>query len=326
MRHLLVGVAVLVGLVQNGSTAEVIFDSAGFESEVSGQPPSGWMPFRNSSPLVNVAERGAGGSKLCIRGVRSNSGGLTALSRSFNEPRQRVMIEFSFAFFANAGRSLNVWTHEPGGKDASQLNLCIQNGALMQYDGRVGAWEEITRRIVPTSDPGNPVWHRLRAIVDAEAGGIDYWVSKPNSLDLPDQPVTRHGYRTKLPIGAIDLVSGHRIAQDAWYLIDDLIIKAGKDLPAPHQVAPLPDPFPLWSGPSIPSDPKQLPIPTGIEHRTIHRATRDGYKFLHGAAIVDHNGVMFANWANSPTNENGPHETLQGRRSTDGGKHGPISK
>jgi hypothetical protein len=28
---------------------------------------------------------------------------------------------------------------------------------------------------------------------------------------------------------------------------------------------------------------------------------------------------MYANWANSPVNENGPHETLQGRRSVDGG-------
>ena len=58
-----------------------------------------------------------------------------------------------------------------------------------------------------------------------------------------------------------------------------------------------------------------------IQHQTIQRATKDGYKFLHGAAIVHHKGVLYANWANSPTDENGPHETLQGRRSQDGGKN-----
>jgi hypothetical protein len=63
-----------------------------------------------------------------------------------------------------------------------------------------------------------------------------------------------------------------------------------------------------------------IPFVPGVQHRTIHQATADGYKFLHGAAIVHHKGVLHANWANSPTNENGPHETLQGRRSTDGGK------
>jgi hypothetical protein len=78
--------------------------------------------------------------------------------------------------------------------------------------------------------------------------------------------------------------------------------------------------FTLWTGPSIPSDVEQIPFVEGIQHQTIQRATKDGYKFLHGAAIVHHKGVLHANWANSPTDENGPHETLQGRRSQDGGK------
>jgi hypothetical protein len=76
----------------------------------------------------------------------------------------------------------------------------------------------------------------------------------------------------------------------------------------------------LWTGPPIPRDLEKIPFVPGIQHQTIHAAMADGYKFLHGAAIVHHQGVLYANWANSPTNENGPHETLQGRRSTDGGK------
>ncbi|MBN01727.1 MAG: hypothetical protein CMJ77_21660 [Planctomycetaceae bacterium] len=61
-----------------------------------------------------------------------------------------------------------------------------------------------------------------------------------------------------------------------------------------------------------------------VVHRTIHQAGVDTDKFLHGAAIVFHEGLCYANWANSPINENGPHETLKGRRSTDGGKTWPI--
>ncbi len=81
-----------------------------------------------------------------------------------------------------------------------------------------------------------------------------------------------------------------------------------------------PKPFTLWTGPPIPSDIGQIPYVPGVRHQTIHRATADGYKFLHGAAIVHHKGVFYANWANSPSNENGPQETLQGRQSVDDGQ------
>jgi hypothetical protein len=242
------------------------------------------------------------------------------LSYAFDAPQDRVMIEFSFAFSNTSGRSLNLWTHEPEGRDASQLNLCIQNGALMQFDGRTRTWEEITRQIQPSLDPAKPVWHRFRAIVDSRLKGIDYWISEPDSRELPSQPITRHAYRTSLPMGAIDLVSGQRIAPDGWYLIDDLVVTGGDDLPAPHHVPELPNPYALWSGPPIPDDSETIPFVPGLQHQTIHRAREDGYKFLHGAAIIHHQGVFFANWANSPTNENGPQETLQGRRSTDGGQ------
>ncbi len=81
-----------------------------------------------------------------------------------------------------------------------------------------------------------------------------------------------------------------------------------------------PTAFTLWTGAPIPENPQQIPFVPGIEQRTIHRAKRGGYHFLHGAAIIHYRGVLYANWANSPVNENGPHETLQGRRSTDGGR------
>ena len=73
--------------------------------------------------------------------------------------------------------------------------------------------------------------------------------------------------------------------------------------------------FTLWTGAPVPDNIESIPFVPGVEHRTIHRAAEDGYKFLHGAAIINYKGTFYANWANSPTNENGRHETLQGRRS-----------
>ena len=79
------------------------------------------------------------------------------------------------------------------------------------------------------------------------------------------------------------------------------------------------DGSPLWSGPVFPKV-ETMPFVAGVEHRTIHSATTDRYKFLHGPAILEHEGVFYATWANSPIHENGPHEILRGRRSRDGGR------
>ncbi|MCG8650452.1 MAG: exo-alpha-sialidase, partial [Pirellulales bacterium] len=312
---------VLMFFVGDLPADNVVFNAGGFETGNVGEAPAGWQAFpRTSKPSLTLVKSGTNGSHRSLRGERSESGGLTALAREFEVPQRRVLIEFSFAYSNSNGRSLNVWTHEPNSKDASQLNLCIQGGALLQFDGRTRTWEVITRKVEPTVDPAKPVWHRLRALVDSKMTGIDYWISKPNSCDFPDTPITRQAYRTNLAVGAIAFVSGKRIAADAWYLIDDLKVTGGQDLPSPHKVEPLPEELVLWTGPEIPRDLEKIPLVTGMRHQSIHRATADGYRFLHGAAIIHHKGTLYANWANSPTNENGPHETLQGRRSTDGGR------
>lgn len=292
-----------------------------FENGMIGQAPRGWGTFTPGTvPFVRIAQPGANGSKQCLRGERSNDNGLVALTKTFPKQR-RIQIDFSFAFSPGRGRSLNLWTFEPQGRDASQLNLCIQQGALRQFDGRTQTWVEISRNVQASIDSKKPVWHRLRAIVDAKHSGIDFWLSKPGSSDLPkERTATRHGYRIGNLLAGMALVSGKRIAPGSWYLIDDLSITASRDLPAPHEPERLPRPYMLWTGGPIPSDPRKIPLVPGVKHQTIHRATKDGYKFLHGAAIIHYQGALYANWANSPSHENGPRETLQGRRSSDGGK------
>ncbi|WP_417387674.1 exo-alpha-sialidase [Gimesia sp.] len=317
---LLLSVCLLFPAVLNAAD-DLIYQS-GFETDQVGTVPAGWSVFLpGTTPDVKVIAQGAGGSKHALKSVRSSSGGLTAITQRFSEPQQRVLIELSFAFSTGAGRSLNLWSFEPEGTDASQLNLCIQNGRLQQYDGRTRSWRLISSDVKPSKDPAEPVWHRLRILVDAQQSGIDFWLSKPGEDTLPDSPTrTLHVYRSDLDLAGFAVVSGTRLAEKAWYLIDDLQIKAGAQLPSPGKVEPLPEPVTLWTGPPIPADVETIPAVPGMTHQTIHRAEKEGYKFLHGAAIIDHNGILYANWANSPENENGPHETLQGRRSLDGGK------
>ncbi len=78
--------------------------------------------------------------------------------------------------------------------------------------------------------------------------------------------------------------------------------------------------YPLRAGGEIPSDSAKIPFAERIVHSTVHRPGEEDPKFPHGAAIIEHKGMFYANWANSPINENGPHETLRGKRSLDGGK------
>jgi len=314
MKHILFLQLIFACCTSMAQQRETVFSSA-FNNVPDSAAPKGWVSFNKGTAPDVVGLKGA------LRGQRSSHGGLVALSHWFESSRTNLAVEFSFAVSASRGRAFHIWTQEPRGKDASQFNLCVQNGRLQHYDGRERSWITVPAKITASKDQSNPVWHRVRAVMNAKQRGIDLWVSRPGDRNLPKKKTaTVAAYRIDLPYGGLSLVSGTRIASKAWYLIDDLVIESGTAIPNPGKVAPLPEPYPLWTGPVIPKDPESIPFAKDIEHRVIHRPDADGYKFLHGAAIVEHKGVFYANWANSPVNENGPHETLQGKRSTDGGR------
>ena len=286
----------------------------------AGNPLASWQTFTPGTEAnVAIGEPGAWGSARAAKAVPSKHGGLVALSGDFPQPQARILIEFDFAFSASDGRTFNVWSHADKRDDASQLNLCIQGGRLQQYDGRTRSWETITSVVQASATPERPVWHRLRAVLDADANSIDFWISKPGESTLPTEPVTMAAYHTHMPIAGLDLVSGTRIAKDSWYLVDNLIVRGGSDIPAPRALPKPPEPYLLWTGGDLPPPDHMSDVP-GMTHTVIQQATEEGFKFLHGAAIIEHNGVLYANWANSPVDENSDKETLQGRRSTDGGK------
>ena len=169
--------------------AETVYSSRGFEFEKNNSAPADWGPFHNSSrPNAKVVIGGANGSLQCLKVQRTSRNGWVAFSKTLANPQSRILIEFSFAFSPGAGRSLNLWTHAPKGRDASQLNLCIQNGGLLQYDGQADAWVTITRGITPSTNPQNLIWHRLRVLMGANRTGIDYWVSQPGKFKYLEQP------------------------------------------------------------------------------------------------------------------------------------------
>jgi len=307
--------------IGNPSAAQNLIAGGDFEGEQAGQPPGGWEPFTpEAKPSAVVVAPGAGGSGKCLKVLPTPQRGMIAISKQLRAPQDRVLVELDFAFSPSKGRTLNLWSHEPGGRDASQWNLCIQNGKLMQFEGRSRTWRPITDRVKSTTDPSRPVWHRLRAVMDRNAEGVDYWLSEPGSRELPAEPIaTMAAYRTGLAIGGIDAVCGARLAGEAWYLVDNIVVRGGAGVPAPHEPPPEPKPYQLWTGPPIP-DVEKIRFVEGVEHSVVHRAIQGEYQFLHGASIVEHKDMLFANWANSLVDENSATETVRGRRSTDGGK------
>lgn len=202
-----------------------------------------------------------------------------------------------------------------------QWGVMIDNDNLFRLYVWQGRWKTVHHPTKPK--PGH--WHRIGVVMRPESAEL--WVngSLTGTITL-SHPVTT----TAAPItfGGVD--DGGHIRQNFTGAIDEVRLQDSpvseramradfQPIPDVHRIPPSPELFTLWSGPAIPSDVTQIPFANGIEHRVIHRASAEGYKFLHGAAIVHHKGVMYANWANSPTHENGPHETLQGRRSKDNG-------
>ena len=80
----------------------------------------------------------------------------------------------------------------------------------------------------------------------------------------------------------------------------------------------------LWGGTEPFPHYTAIPMLDRVTHVVAHRATSD-HGFLHGAAIVAHDGELVCGWANSPVDENSTKELMRGRRSVDRGRHwGPI--
>ena len=274
-------------------------------------------------------------SEFTVRGELTRASGVEGKSAVFDGASLLRVKESERLTGGEAGFTLTVWVN-PYLLDRKQQMIAAKNryslgerqwGVMIDKDKRFrlyvwqGRWATADAQTAPR--PGH--WHLIGVVV--RPASAELWVNgKRTGRVKLSKPIPQT--RAPLTLGGVD--DNGRIWQNFVGALDDVrlfdrpldaeqMAAAYRPVTATHMVPPSPQPFTLWTGPPIPSNVDKIPFVEGVEHRTIHRASRDGYKFLHGAAIVEHKGVMYANWANSPTNENGPHETLQGRRSTDGG-------
>jgi hypothetical protein len=277
----------------------------------------------------------ADASGLSVHGELTTAAGVDGQSVIFDGALLLKVPESEHLATGSDGFTLTVWVNPYLLNDEQQMIVAKnryslnerQWGVMIDKDNRFRLY--VWQRGWATADAKTPPkpghWHQIGVVVRPTAAEL--WVNGQREgqvklirpIPQTAAPLTFGGVDDNGRIwqnfsGAIDEVSLFDKPLD-----DDQLASAYRPVVATHQVPEPPKPFDLWTGSPIPSDPENIPFAADIEHRTIHRPSADGYKFLHGAAIVEHKGVMYANWANSPVHENGPQETLQGRRSSDGG-------
>ncbi len=87
-----------------------------------------------------------------------------------------------------------------------------------------------------------------------------------------------------------------------------------------------PERFALWEGDRVPTA-AQTPLLEDVRFSVVkpREPEKDGYDWLHGAAIIRHKGGLYTCWGNNPGKENTVTEINRGRRSTDDAKTwGPV--
>jgi hypothetical protein len=299
-------------------------------------PLSVLMADDHSWSLDSVAS-----SEMTVYGTVARTNGTTGRSAVFDGASLLKVKNSDSLTSGKTGFTLTAWVN-PYLLGGGQQMIAAKNryslgerqwGVMIDKDNRFrlyvwqGRWATADALTAP--QPGH--WYLVGMVV--RPARAELWV---NGRLTGQVKLTKPISHTKAPItfGGVD--DNGRIWQNFVGALDEIrlfdkpldtgqMAAAYKPVTATHKIPKLPQPFPLWTGPPVPSEVEKIPFVKEVEHSTIHRPSQDGYKFLHGAAIVEHKGVLYANWANSPTNENGPHETLQGRRSKDGGKTwGPL--
>ena len=249
--------------------------------------------------------------------------------------------ESSAATHQGAGFTCAVWVNPYATRNGQQMIVAKNRyslnerewGLMIDRDGRYTlyvrqeGWSTLASDLLPTVGK----WQHVAVAITEKSAEL--WV---NSRSAGSLALGRPVPRTKAPLTFGGVNDNGRIWQNLLGALDqaalfDRALTQGEisRLYEARRIAasnaeehkpPKTTVYPLWSGGPIPKDPRDIPFAEGVVHQTLHDARTHDYKFLHGAAIIERRGTFFANWANSPTNENMRFETLQGRRSTDGGK------
>ena len=314
-----IATCLVLALERRGSASS----DGNFEDQAAGSFPQNWVSTSNL-PIIpaTVSSPGAFGSKQSLL-LRPSSPKLhrgASVWHALPAGDQPLEIDFSFAFGGKTQRAVQLWTSDQSAAAPTQLNLVIENRRLRQFHPLFHEWLDIGEELKESPDPEHPLWYRLKAVTAPNSNSVEFWLSSAGDRRLPPSPIaTLPAYRSGHKLSRLHLVV-ERSHEDAFFRVDDLAVRTGQGVRAPSQAYAEEsfDYHRLWSGPPIPASHDELPALDSVHHVLVH-APRDGqYTFLHGAAIIYHKGRFYANWANSPKDENSGGETLQGSTSTDG--------
>ena len=305
-----------------------------------GSTPVGWAewPGHRASSDLGVSATGVGDAdrSLRVRGAEA-SGSVAGLAQQF-EPQRKAQIEFSFAF-TEATRNLDIWTLGPVDRETyvSQANLRIKGTTLQQYDGT--SWRNLVS-LAPSIDVDQDgelvdgtdeiTWHRMRVVVGKDHEQLAIWLAEDGEefAEAPDFEPTAYETHTSIT----GLAFGYtKAAVDAVYHVGDISVTGLPD-PDPTETDEI-DRFQLWDGFAGTTAVAGAPEPEDMERSLIHvpepedqwppeeeDLSTEDCSFLHGVAIHEHEGTLYASWENGPKDENSSAAMMRGARSTDWGE------
>ena len=247
--------------------------------------------------------------------------------------------------FTRATFSLSVWVnvHSVGrgqqmiiGKNVyaarqREWSLMVDQDDLFRlYISSSGKWQKLGSKTRPV--PGQ--WYHLAVTLDSGqarlyVNGIEEGSEKrTTSIEDTDAPLTMGGiYNSgelmQMFAGALDEVQVFNRA------LKPAEIKTLADRSGPaHDVSePAADHFKIWTGPDLPNR-DAIPLLGDVTFHQIkaHEPDLDGgYHWLHGVALVWHNGKLYASFGHNKGQENTASEEARGCVSDDGGASwGPL--
>ncbi|MEA1952425.1 MAG: LamG-like jellyroll fold domain-containing protein [Planctomycetota bacterium] len=208
--------------------------------------------------------------------------------------------------------------------NARQWSLMVDADRHVRFYLHHDNWQTVASRTVPK--PG--AWYHVAVTVDH--GNARLYVNGvceagkklgPTVADTP-APVTIGGVNNggrlmQLFTGAIDEVCLYNRA-----LTENEVQGMFFEVTDKHQVPEqLSRRFKLWDGDVIPKA-AECPLLEGVEFIVVkpREPEKDGYRWLHGAAVCRHKGKLYASFGHNKGKENTPTELARGRVSADGGK------
>ena len=193
---------------------------------------------------------------------------------------------------------------------------------LYVYNG--GTWRTLASVSVPV--PGK--WYQV--VVSVSADGAAMYVNGARealgSTGLPEAPtpapltiggVNNGGALMQLLLGALDEVCLYNRPLTAGE-VGSMSFEVNETHSVPAEATV--ERYRLWDG-ELPPAATEVPLLEGVRFSGIKAREPEvhGFDWLHGVALVFHEGTLHASWGNNSGAENTASEIVRGRRSSDGG-------